>query len=115
MVEAIANAGKELGLPADVALGLARQTCFGAGHMLVDTGEDPAELRRKVTSPNGTTHAAIESFKASGLEKACYNAVLAATKRGEELGKEMGRQVSTDAPPPFECELSLTMIPSSSA
>lgn len=96
MVEAIANAGKELGLPADIALGLARQTCFGAGRMLVDTGEDPADLRRKVTSPNGTTHAAIESFKASGLEKACYDAVLSATKRGEELGKEMGRQVCSD-------------------
>lgn len=95
MVEALANAGKELGLPEDVALGLARQTCLGAGRMLLDTQEDPAELRRKVTSPNGTTHAAIESFFASGLPKACSDAVRAATKRGEELGKEMGNQVGS--------------------
>ncbi|TGZ85075.1 pyrroline-5-carboxylate reductase [Ascodesmis nigricans] len=94
MVEALAKAGQDLGLPADVALGLARQTCMGAGRMLVDTQEDPAELRRKVTSPNGTTHAAIESFLANGFTKICSDAVVAATKRGEELGKEMGKQVS---------------------
>ncbi|KAI8998134.1 pyrroline-5-carboxylate reductase dimerization-domain-containing protein [Gaertneriomyces semiglobifer] len=87
MVESLADAATELGLPRDVALGLARQTCMGAGRMLVDTQEDPAELRQKVTSPNGTTHAAIQSLEASGMRKAFKGAVIAATKRGEELGK----------------------------
>ncbi|KND03254.1 pyrroline-5-carboxylate reductase [Spizellomyces punctatus DAOM BR117] len=87
MVECLAAAATELGLPSEVAQGLARQTCLGAGRMLVDTAEDPAELRRKVTSPNGTTHAAIQSLEASGMRQAFKDAVVAATKRGEELGK----------------------------
>ncbi|KAI9100493.1 pyrroline-5-carboxylate reductase dimerization-domain-containing protein [Phlyctochytrium arcticum] len=91
MVEALAQAGKDLGLPADVALGLARQTCLGAGRMLVDTKEDPAELRRKVTSPNGTTHAAVQSLEAEGLRELCKKAVTAAKERGEELGRELGQ------------------------
>ncbi|KAJ3159803.1 hypothetical protein HDU86_001455 [Geranomyces michiganensis] len=93
MVECLAKSGVELGLPEDVALGLARQTCLGAGRMLVDTAEDPAELRRKVTSPNGTTHAAIESFLAGGLRQTIKDAVVAATKRGEALGKEFSNVI----------------------
>ncbi|KAJ3145898.1 hypothetical protein HDU89_006784 [Geranomyces variabilis] len=88
MVECLTKSAVELGLPEDIALGLARQTCLGAGRMLVDTAEDPAELRRKVTSPNGTTHAAVESFLAGGLRKTIKDAVVAATERGESLGKE---------------------------
>ncbi|TPX62637.1 pyrroline-5-carboxylate reductase [Powellomyces hirtus] len=87
MVECLAKSGINLGLPSDVAYGLARQTCMGAGKMLVDQKEDPSELRRKVTSPNGTTHAAVESMLASGIRDTVDKAVVAATKRGEELGK----------------------------
>lgn len=90
MVEALANAGEALGLPKDVAQGLAAQTCLGAGRMLVNTAEDPAELRRKVTSPAGTTHAAIVSLEESGMRKAFEDAVKAATDRGAEMGKEFG-------------------------
>ncbi|KAJ3175021.1 hypothetical protein HDU87_006555 [Geranomyces variabilis] len=88
MVECLTKSAVELGLPEDIALGLARQTCLGSGRMLVDTAEDPAELRRKVTSPNGTTHAAVESFLAGGLRKTIKDAVVAAIERGESLGKE---------------------------
>ncbi|KAJ3010028.1 hypothetical protein HKX48_007609 [Thoreauomyces humboldtii] len=95
MVEALAKSGIELGLPSEIAYGLARQTCLGAGKMLVDTAEDPADLRRKVTSPGGTTHAAVESFEANGLRKIINDAVVAATRRGEALGKEFS-QVRTN-------------------
>lgn len=57
--------------------------------MLVTSSEEPAQLRRNVTSPNGTTHAAIESFKAAGLEKMVDQAVRAAVSRSEELGRAM--------------------------
>ena len=68
---------------------LATQTCLGAGRMLVSSPEQPEQLRRNVTSPNGTTHAAIESFKAAGLEQMVDQAVRAAVARSEELGKAM--------------------------
>ncbi len=53
--------------------------------MLAESGEDPSELRRRVTSPNGTTQAALESFSADGLPRMVARAVAAATRRGEEL------------------------------
>ncbi|KAJ4174216.1 hypothetical protein NW754_004631 [Fusarium falciforme] len=66
---------------------LAKQTCFGAGKMLVESSEEPAQLRKNVTSPNGTTHAALVSFENSGLKAIVDGAVKAATSRAEELGK----------------------------
>ncbi|KAI8923165.1 pyrroline-5-carboxylate reductase dimerization-domain-containing protein [Entophlyctis helioformis] len=92
LVECLEAAGVKLGLPADVARGLAAQTCLGAGRMLVETGEDPAELRRKVTSPKGTTEAAVNSLEASGVRDAFMLAVQRATDRGAELGDILGKQ-----------------------
>jgi pyrroline-5-carboxylate reductase len=66
---------------------LAKQTCFGAGKMLVESSEDPSQLRKNVTSPNGTTHAALVSFEQAGLKDIVHGAVKAATDRAEELGK----------------------------
>jgi pyrroline-5-carboxylate reductase len=77
------------GLPRDTARALAAQTCLGAGRMLVEGGEDPALLRRRVTSPNGTTQAALESFAADGLPHVVARAVAAATRRGAELAAEL--------------------------
>ncbi|KAJ3273099.1 hypothetical protein HK104_004331 [Borealophlyctis nickersoniae] len=91
MVECLASAATHLGLPPSVARGLASQTCLGAGKMLVDTDEDPAELRRKVTSPNGTTEAAVKSLLESGAREAFKKAVEAGAKRGEELGELFGK------------------------
>lgn len=58
--------------------------------MLVESSEGPTQLRKNVTSPNGTTHAALEAFKAGGLDVLVDNAVKAATDRAEELGKTLG-------------------------
>lgn len=90
LVEALEDAAVAQGLPRDTARALAAQTCLGAGRMLREDGEAPAVLRQRVTSPNGTTQAAIESFEASGLRAVVARAVAAATKRGQELSAQMG-------------------------
>ncbi|EIL97169.1 pyrroline-5-carboxylate reductase, partial [Rhodanobacter sp. 115] len=59
LVEALEDAATAQGLPRDTARALAVQTCLGAGRMLAESGEAPGELRRRVTSPNGTTQAAL--------------------------------------------------------
>lgn len=87
LVEALTEAGVAEGLPADVAQDLARQTVVGAGALL---GADPtgaAELRRKVTSPKGTTEAAIHAFELGGFRRLVRDAVAAARRRSEELGE----------------------------
>ena len=73
------------GLSAEAARTLVLQTVLGAARMLTESGETPAELRRRVTSPNGTTQAAIETFQAGGFETLVARAVHAATVRGGEL------------------------------
>ena len=93
MVEAMEKAGVELGLPLEVARGLASQTCLGAGKMLTTLTETPSQLRKMVTSPNGTTQAALESMEANGLPDVVAKGVYAATARGAELGKVLGEQV----------------------
>ena len=87
LVEAMVAAGVELGLTEDQALRLATRTACGAGHMLVAGADGPAELRRRVTSPNGTTQAAIESFAAAGLPQIVAEAMAACDRRSKELGK----------------------------
>ncbi|HVX84502.1 MAG TPA: pyrroline-5-carboxylate reductase [Phycisphaerae bacterium] len=87
LAEALAAAGAAAGLPPAEAAHLARQTVIGAAALLDESRDSPAELRRKVTTPNGTTQAAIESLQASGFEQALTAAVAAATKRSKELGK----------------------------
>jgi pyrroline-5-carboxylate reductase len=89
MVEALEAAAVAQGLPRASARALAAQTCLGAGRMLVEGGDDPALLRQRVTSPNGTTQAALESFSADGLPRLVANAVAAATRRGVELAAEL--------------------------
>lgn len=76
-----------LGMPRDQAERLAKQTCLGAGRMLVESPESPGQLRINVTSPKGTTEAALTSFKDSSLEEIVNKALKAAADRGEELGK----------------------------
>lgn len=91
LVEALEEAGVAQGLPRDTARALAAQTCFGAGRMLTEGGEDPALLRKRVTSPNGTTQAALESFNADQLPHIVARAVAAATRRGVELAAELDK------------------------
>lgn len=87
VVEAIAAGGEAAGLPAEDALTLAAHTCLGAARMMIETGEPPAELRRKVTSKGGTTQAAIEHLESAGAAEAFRQAVLAAARRAKELGR----------------------------
>jgi pyrroline-5-carboxylate reductase len=85
LVEALEDAAVAQGLPRETARLLASQTCLGAGRMLVESGEAPAKLRERVTSPGGTTAAALAAFDAGGLRALVASAVDAATRRGREL------------------------------
>ncbi|MEM1412682.1 MAG: pyrroline-5-carboxylate reductase [Pseudomonadota bacterium] len=89
--EALAEAATALGLPRETALRLARQTALGAGAMAARDETDIVELRRRVTSPGGTTQAAIEALEADALRAIVARAVDAATRRGRALaGTESG-------------------------
>lgn len=86
LVEQMVKAGVEMGLSPEVAHRLATQTAYGAGKMLV--GHDtPLDLRRKVTSPGGTTQAAIEIMQTRKLDAIVIDALKAARNRSEELGR----------------------------
>lgn len=85
LAEAMQAAGETQGLPAESARRLALQTILGAARMLTESGEPAAVLRQRVTSPNGTTQAALESFEAGGFRALVNAAVAAATHRGREL------------------------------
>lgn len=85
LAEAMQAAGEAEGLPADAARTLALQTILGAARMLTEGDEPAAELRRRVTSPGGTTQAAIETFEAGGLRELVARAIHAATERGRAL------------------------------
>ena len=86
-VEAMVAGGVSCGLSEPDALKLAEYACLGAARMMVETGEPPAELRRKVTSKGGTTFAALEHMEKAGVLEAIHDAVRAACERGNELGK----------------------------
>ena len=85
LAEAMEAAAIAEGLPVADARTLVVQTLLGAGRMLDEAGEAPAELRRRVTSPGGTTQAAIETFQAGGFEALVASAVHAARERGAAL------------------------------
>lgn len=93
LVECLVEAGIAAGLDPQVASGLAAQTCLGAGKMLMAAQgqETPAELRKKVTSPNGTTEAGIKAMEAGGIRDILKAGVQAAIKRSEELGDILGK------------------------
>ena len=86
LVEAMAKAGVAAGLPAAVAETLARKTVEGAGELMRQSAETPEILRKNVTSPNGTTAAALEVLMGQGgMEPLLERAVAAAVKRAKEL------------------------------
>ncbi len=86
LAEQLALAGERAGLAPAVAAQLARQTAFGAGLMLVESGLPAGELRMRVTSPGGTTQAALESLGKNNFDEMVNRAVEAAVRRGRELG-----------------------------
>jgi pyrroline-5-carboxylate reductase len=87
LAECMAAAGEKLGLPSDVAQGLARQTVYGAGLMLKESPETAATLRERVTSPGGTTAAALAVLKESGVQEIFERALSAACRRSRELSQ----------------------------
>jgi pyrroline-5-carboxylate reductase len=83
--EAMERAAQELGLGEHARL-LVRQTLLGAAHLLEESGLSPAELRAKVTSRGGTTHAGVLHLEARKVGPAIVDAVKAAERRSRELG-----------------------------
>lgn len=86
LAEALTEAAIREGLPRDVAELLVHQTIKGAGHLLVDTDRSPFELRSEVTSPGGTTAAAMHILEERGFRALVEDAVRAAAQRSKELG-----------------------------
>lgn len=87
VIESLAAGGIAMGLPAELALQLAAQTAKGAAEMVLTTGRSPAELREQVTSPGGTTLAGLNKLGELQGAEAFREAVIAATRRSEELGR----------------------------
>lgn len=90
LIEAMIHAGSDLGLDGELARRLAVQTLVGAARMLAETSEDPGELRRRVTSPGGTTMAALQALEARGFARSVREAVDRAAQRSRELAGEFG-------------------------
>jgi pyrroline-5-carboxylate reductase len=88
LAEALEEAAVAQGLPREIARALAEQTCLGAGRMLREDGAPAATLRERVTSPNGTTQAALQRFADGGLRDLVAQAVVAATERGREMSRQ---------------------------
>lgn len=89
-MEAMVDSGINLGLPRSTATQLALQTASGAVRMAQESDVDLIELRRRVTSPGGTTEAAVQSFEAAGLRLLVNDAMQAAADRADAMAREMG-------------------------
>ena len=90
LMESMKQAGIALGLDEEIANSLSIQTAYGASLMANKTGKDSRTLRAEVTSPNGTTQSAIESFQDQNFEGIVANATRAAYDRARELSNELG-------------------------
>lgn len=91
-MEALQKAGCALGLPEQAARLLTLQTALGAARMALESTEDPATLRRRVTSPGGTTERAIQSFQRHNFDDLVLQALEAAAARSAELAEQFGKQ-----------------------
>jgi pyrroline-5-carboxylate reductase len=87
-VEALTDAAVATGLPRDKAKEMVLQTMIGAGHLIEKSGKEPAELRKMVTSPGGTTAEAIRVFEEGGFNRLVAKAVEAAYRKARSLGGE---------------------------
>ncbi|WP_169713737.1 pyrroline-5-carboxylate reductase [Paludifilum halophilum] len=98
LVEGLERAGVNAGLSHPVARQLTLQTLVGAAHMLLETGEDPAQLRHKVTSPGGTTMAGVQSLADHDFHQTLITAVKRAQKRSKELASPCPLRHCADDP-----------------
>jgi pyrroline-5-carboxylate reductase len=92
LMQSMTQSAIALGLDKETASALSVQTAYGASMMAVESGEDPQTLRQKVTSPNGTTQAAIESFQNQNFEGVVAAATRAAYDRAHEISIELGEK-----------------------
>jgi pyrroline-5-carboxylate reductase len=90
LAEALAEAGVAAGLSPGVSRELAVRTVAGAGRLLAEPGADPEALRAQVTSPGGTTEAALGVLEAAGLRQLVADAVAAAAERSRQMGRSGG-------------------------
>jgi pyrroline-5-carboxylate reductase len=88
VLEAMQKIGQELGLPKNTAEQLSLHTALGASKMAIDSEATAAQLRQQVTSPGGTTQAAIGSFEQQGLEDIFRQAMTSAVARADEMSKD---------------------------
>lgn len=93
MMESMIRAGKNLGLDDKVATALTLQTALGAAQMAITSSNTPAELRKNVTSPNGTTQAALEVFDRAQVSQNIQAALAAAKTRSQELAAELSDSI----------------------
>lgn len=91
-MEAMEDAAIRLGLEQQTARLLTQQTALGAARLAIESAESPAELRRKVTSPGGTTEKAIAAFEDAGLRLLVLKAMQAAENRAVEMSKDLGAE-----------------------
>ena len=87
MIEALADGGVRMGLARETALKLATHTVLGAAKMVAEAGEHPVSLKDRVASPGGTTIAGLHELEKGGIRAVLMNAVEAAARRSEELGR----------------------------
>lgn len=87
-IEALVEAGEQIGLTPDMAQELALQTMLGSGHLIEKSSNTPAELRKMVTSPGGTTAQALDVFEKGGFNDLIIQAVKAAYEKAKLLGSE---------------------------
>jgi pyrroline-5-carboxylate reductase len=90
-IEALEAAAEAQGLAPETARQLALQTFFGAAKLALESGEEPAVLRQRVTSKGGTTERGVAALEAAGVRQAVAQAVEAASRRSAELGDDLGR------------------------
>lgn len=96
LTEVLAHTARELGLPPDTADRLAAISCFGAGAMVATSPDEAEELRRRVTSPGGTTQAAMAVLESGGFRQLMARAITAAAARSRELSRQAFRQKDAD-------------------
>jgi pyrroline-5-carboxylate reductase len=89
--EAMQKVGAELGLDAEISAKLTLNTALGAAKLALNSDQEPAALRKQVTSPGGTTQAAIESFQAQNIENLFRTAMTSALNRAEEMSKDFSK------------------------